>query len=283
MGTEEPEARRYMAGRVKDCVDKWGDFPMRAATFLSNHDQDRVARKLFTQERQALAARVLLTLPGVPFLYYGEEIGLSSAHHDDGKARRPMPWTNTTPGYGFTSGNPWQPPYIPDGGSMPTVEQSTLLPIYRAAIAVRKRFAELFSCKPIWLDAGHAAILSYHLASRSGHAFIVHNTDAGVLTAHIHYHGGGGLQPQTYNLADAFQMQQIINVQVEEGGQYTTEIVLQPFSSALFVFPRVPGRMESIIDYPVFGLVILCFVCCFCVADWGPGFKVAPDLTDKEL
>ena len=45
------------------------------ATFLTNHDQNRVINQLQkNRERARVAATLLLTNPGVPFIYYGEEI-----------------------------------------------------------------------------------------------------------------------------------------------------------------------------------------------------------------
>jgi glycosidase len=78
------------------------------ATFLTNHDMERVASQL-KHEVGALraAASVLLTLPGTPFLYYGEEIGLANGPGTDDKFKRtPMPWDASARG-GFTTGKPW--------------------------------------------------------------------------------------------------------------------------------------------------------------------------------
>ena len=50
-------------------------------TFLSNHDQNRILTQLGRDIPTApkLAASLLLTSPGVPFIYYGEEIGMTGA------------------------------------------------------------------------------------------------------------------------------------------------------------------------------------------------------------
>ncbi|WP_375755939.1 alpha-amylase family glycosyl hydrolase [Corallococcus exercitus] len=78
------------------------------APFLTNHDMVRLATQ-FTHDgaKLGLAASVLLTLPGAPFLYYGEEVGLGNgnANNDESK-RTPMPWTAAAGG-GFTTGSPW--------------------------------------------------------------------------------------------------------------------------------------------------------------------------------
>jgi alpha-amylase len=78
------------------------------APFLANHDQVRLATRLGgDRARLRLAAAVLLTLPGAPFLYYGEELGLENGPgSDDEWKRTPMPWDGT-PQAGFTSGRPW--------------------------------------------------------------------------------------------------------------------------------------------------------------------------------
>ncbi len=76
--------------------------------FLTNHDMRRVASDLRDDPgRLRSAAAVLLTLPGTPFLYYGEEVGLQNGTTEDDEAKRtPMPW-DATPGGGFTTGTPW--------------------------------------------------------------------------------------------------------------------------------------------------------------------------------
>jgi glycosidase len=83
------------------------------APFLTNHDQVRLAsmfdgvRDVEARLRQAPA--LLLTLPGAPFLYYGEERGLGqSASLGDRGKRSPMPW-NGADNAGFTIGTPWAP------------------------------------------------------------------------------------------------------------------------------------------------------------------------------
>ena len=53
------------------------------------------------------AAAILLTLPGAPFLYYGEEVGLQNGPGGGDEFKRtPMPWDDS-PGGGFTTGKPW--------------------------------------------------------------------------------------------------------------------------------------------------------------------------------
>ena len=56
--------------------------------------------------RAKLAATLLLTLPGLPFVYYGEEIGMTGDKPDE-RLRTPMQWTGGA-NAGFTRGTPWE-------------------------------------------------------------------------------------------------------------------------------------------------------------------------------
>ncbi len=68
------------------------------ATKLSNHDEDRARTTLggslsLSRERSKIAAAVLLTSAGSPFVYYGEEIGMIGAKATgDENVREPMLW-----------------------------------------------------------------------------------------------------------------------------------------------------------------------------------------------
>ncbi len=78
------------------------------ATFLTNHDQDRAMSEFGGDPQKArLAATLLLTLPGVPFIYYGEEIGMLGQKPDE-LIRTPMQWSDGENG-GFSTGQPWEP------------------------------------------------------------------------------------------------------------------------------------------------------------------------------
>ena len=110
------------------------------ATFLTNHDQNRVADQLGSDAAAAaLAAHLLLTGPGVPFIYYGEEIGMTG-HKPDELIRTPMRWNSTTPGAGFSNGTPWEP-LSADPPEVNVEDQladpRSLLSTYRALIAQR--------------------------------------------------------------------------------------------------------------------------------------------------
>ena len=78
----------------------------RWSPFLTNHDQPRVMSVLGDEAKARVAAAAMLMLPGMPFVYYGEEIGMVGQKPDE-MIRTPMQWSSASNG-GFTSGTPWE-------------------------------------------------------------------------------------------------------------------------------------------------------------------------------
>lgn len=121
--------------------------PGQFATFLTNHDQNRVAGEVRANIARGnsgpaqVAASLLLTSPGVPFLYYGEEIGMIGNKPDE-RIRTPMQWDSTPQTAGFTSAaEPWQPLAggEADGVSVAaqTENPTSLLSHYRSLVHLR--------------------------------------------------------------------------------------------------------------------------------------------------
>ncbi|MCP5101233.1 MAG: alpha-amylase [Chloroflexi bacterium] len=143
-------AARPIATKMEDVVD---DYPAgQYATFLANHDQNRTLSQLDGNEVKAqLAATILLTSPGVPFIYYGDEIGLqgmrdTSAAISESPMRRPMTWASDSIGVGFTDGVPWRAPaddYDVRSVALQTDDPDSLLNHYRALIQLRNKYDAL--------------------------------------------------------------------------------------------------------------------------------------------
>ncbi|ADI14564.1 alpha-amylase family glycosyl hydrolase [Truepera radiovictrix] len=121
-------------------------------TFISNHDQIRPGTALgFLRRDEArlrLAAGLLLTLPGVPFLYYGEELGMPNGPGEaDEEKRTPMRW-DASEGAGFTTGTPWHP-FSTDDPAITVAAQDedpdSLLSLYRRLIALRRARPALYA------------------------------------------------------------------------------------------------------------------------------------------
>ncbi len=113
--------------------------PGQFAVFLTNHDQNRLMTQVGGDAQKArAAAALLLTSPGVPFIYYGEEIGMTGQKPDE-DIRRPMQWNAQANG-GFSTGTPWEPLHA-DTAQVNAAEQDkrpdSLLNLYRGLIQVR--------------------------------------------------------------------------------------------------------------------------------------------------
>ncbi len=158
-------------------------------TFLTNHDNRRLASQLGNDGgRLRLAAAILLTLPGTPFLYYGEEVGLRNGPGGrDEEKRTPMPW-NADEGGGFTSGRPWHP-FAPARDQTNVASQDTdpgsLLNRYRRLIrlragsrALRRGSLTLLqseAASPVPASRRPAALLAFVREAGTDRVLVAHN------------------------------------------------------------------------------------------------------------
>lgn len=119
------------------------------ATMAANHDYFAGAR-IYDQvggnvAKYKLVAATYLTLPGTPFIYYGEEIGMAGASglQGDAQLRGPLSWTASG---GFTSGTPFRPLATNTGTFNVSAEQAdptSLLNHYKALLNLRNTHTAL--------------------------------------------------------------------------------------------------------------------------------------------
>jgi len=152
----------------------------RWAPFLTNHDQTRAMTQLKGDVARArLAATLLLTLPGLPFLYYGEEIGMTGDKPDP-RLRTPMQW-NAGPGLGFTSGKAWesaQPDSLTTTVAVQDADSGSLLNLYRRLIHLRKTDEALATGTLVPLTASSPHVAAYLRRSGDHEVLVVANLDA---------------------------------------------------------------------------------------------------------
>jgi glycosidase len=138
--------------------------PGGVATFLTNHDQDRIMSELQggVDAAQA-AATILLTGAGTPFIYYGEELGLTGRKPDE-RIRTPMRWDASEPAAGFSSTAPWQPLGADPTGTDVASESAdleSLLSAYRSLVSLRTRHRALAIGEQIPVDADARSVVAY--------------------------------------------------------------------------------------------------------------------------
>src|SRR4051812_19333063 len=124
---------------------------------LGNHDRPRVASRIGPAQAR-VAAMLLLTLRGMPTLYYGDELGMRDVPIPPERvqdpherrvpglglgrdpARTPMQWGEE----GFSAAEPWLP-YADDHATVNVAAQredpGSLLSLYRRLLTARREFA----------------------------------------------------------------------------------------------------------------------------------------------
>jgi len=110
------------------------------ATMLTNHDQNRIGSVARGNiDKMKLAAALLLTLPGQPYLYYGEEIGMLGVKPDQ-HIREPFLWTDQPddPGRAGWVEPLYSRPESVRAASVQAADDGSLLNHYKKLIALRK-------------------------------------------------------------------------------------------------------------------------------------------------
>ncbi len=135
---------KYKPQKMMEALTKWQEALPWNCLYFENHDQPRSVSRFgsetsYREESAKMLATILLTLRGTPFIYQGQEIGMTNGHfksldeimdtetHNINKigkklliprpilrkmlfrttrdnARTPMQWDDST---GFTTGQPW--------------------------------------------------------------------------------------------------------------------------------------------------------------------------------
>jgi len=146
------------------------------APFLSNHDQDRVMSQLDgNPQHMRMAAAMLLTLPGHPFVYYGEELGMRGSKPDP-DLREPMRWNRVPDAPGETT---WKSFTAHDGPQVSVQAQQgdadSLLHYYAMLIHWRRELPALRdgAIRPWATDNPHIA--AWQLDDANDHVLVVHN------------------------------------------------------------------------------------------------------------
>lgn len=142
--------------------------------FATNHDQNRIMSQVGSVEKAKLAASIYLTLPGNPFIYYGEEIGMYGEKPDE-KIREPFQWS-------------------PDGSDMDTTWEeassntktlslqelkaestNNIYHHYQKLIAFRKGHPVLADGEFKAVETGKKTILAYSRKNQEEELIVIHN------------------------------------------------------------------------------------------------------------
>lgn len=149
----------WKASEFEDFVGSFESFmePFYLPIFcVSNHDQHRISSRIGPAAARTMAM-MQLTLPGLPIIYYGDEIGMADTDIPPGKVqdplekqvpgkglgrdpeRTPMQWTQDT-NAGFSSAEPWLPinqGYMTVNATTESEDSASMLELYKSLISLR--------------------------------------------------------------------------------------------------------------------------------------------------
>jgi alpha-amylase len=158
--------------------------PLQFGSFLTNHDQNRVVSQLAGDvDRAKLAAVIYLTGPGVPFVYYGEELGMIGRKPDE-DIRTPMQWS-ADQNAGFTTGTPWRllySDYVTKNVETESADPNSILSLYRQLIAQRNQHAALRVGTYVEVSTNNTAVFAMLRVSKEEAALIVVNLSKDALS-----------------------------------------------------------------------------------------------------
>lgn len=151
------------------------------AFFLSNHDQKRSANFIKTAGLKGtkMAAALYLLMPGNPFIYYGEELGLTQDASETGDEykREPMIWdSKNLPDISVNSVTEADKSQAPYGGvKQQEKDNNSLLSFYKRVIKIKNQNPELARGTISEYDTNDTEIVSYSTEYKGKTVYVFHN------------------------------------------------------------------------------------------------------------
>ena len=152
--------------------------------FLSNHDQDRFASNVSRkEERLKQAAAILLSGPGKPFIYQGEELGYwGTKDSGDEKVRQPMAWNASLTDLaklGLTLDRKDKTDYNIVKGDISVEKQltnsSSLLNVYKTWSQLRNSYPALANGQMTKASLQGNSIAAWYMTSGNQKLLVIHN------------------------------------------------------------------------------------------------------------
>ncbi|MGX7196643.1 alpha-amylase family glycosyl hydrolase [Enterococcus olivae] len=145
------------------------------AVFLSNHDNNRSAEMFDTLEQKKMAANAYLLLPGNPFIYYGEEIGMTGSGIDENK-RLPMMFTISEEGQPDPPENATVMSET-DGGTVEEQlqDEQSLLRWYQQILRVKNNYPVIGRGEVTLLPSAERSIALFSYKDDDQEVLVLHN------------------------------------------------------------------------------------------------------------
>lgn len=143
--------------------------------FGSNHDQDRIMSTIGSAAQAKQVAAVYLTLPGNPFIYYGEELGMLGAKPDE-MIRTPFLWGKESSYHTSWIADPQNT--VTPTLQMQKGDPNSMFSCYQTLIALRKASPALTKGSYEAVDLGNDSIMAYIREAEGQRLLVIHNFSA---------------------------------------------------------------------------------------------------------
>ena len=223
-GATKWDLRQFDLVRFKRIMTRWQDGLAERgwnSLYLSNHDQPRQVSRFgddgeFRVRSAQMLATMLHFLQGTPYVYQGEELGMSNVHFADidsyrdletlnmyheavsvlgqspesvmssiyakgrDNARTPMQWTSE-PNAGFSTGTPWidvNPNFRAVNAARALDDDESVFSYYRSLIALRRKYPVIVHGHYQLLLADHPHVYAYTRSLDSQRLLVLCNFSA---------------------------------------------------------------------------------------------------------
>jgi glycosidase len=189
-----------------------------------------------------VAASIYLTLPGVPFIYYGEEIGMTGRKPDE-QLRTPMQWSGEE-GAGFTTGQPWHPingDYRTKNVAAQMVDEDSLLNHYRRLIRIRSTYGALRSGDLLPVSSDSLSVYAYIRHGEDEDILMIHSLSAEAQTDYALTLRASALAPGAYRVRDLLEEAKGVRLEVDDKGGFSDYVpfpTLEPHQTRILLLDR---------------------------------------------
>ena len=141
--------------------------------FISNHDQNRIMSEVNNEDKAKLAINIYMTLPGNPFIYYGEEIGMRGEKPDI-NIREAFKWTDSKKlDYAYTMDFSINDTTTPLSNQLD--DNNSMYNHYKNIINLRKSTIALSKGNYESIDVNNFSIMAYKRSYKNESYYIFHN------------------------------------------------------------------------------------------------------------
>lgn len=175
--TAATEDGQNLSQKLEDILNEYykADTNYLDGVFGTNHDQNRIMSQVNSIEKAKLVANIYMTLPGNPFIYYGEELGMLGEKPDE-MIRTPFLWSKTG-----DMNTTWES----DRQNIATAtleeqmaDENSMYNFYKNIISVRKGNDALMNGSFKAVDTGNTGVMSYVRESDKQKLLVIHNFSA---------------------------------------------------------------------------------------------------------